>query len=424
MSEPNTIMRERETSEAMRTKAVVTLVHGTWARAAAWARSDSPLCQSLREAAAQSGSQVEFKTCVWSGSNSVRGREEAARTLVEQLGKDFKQAPTASHFIIGHSHGGNIAVDAACAPGVGERLSGIVTMSTPFVSCRRSGIRLTGALLYALTMLALVQLSFYLLFSGLHWIEGQAQSLLSSAFVQWPLLILFCFITYKWTVSLTKEFWRIVFEGFPDALGFVHEAQDDVLGRFDRHLKHPIPMFCIRFRMDEALVALNLSRGLVRPIRLLTFGVSWVVGIAAGVWLSACAVGFFVSIVASLLDLVHGTNVHTWEEVIVKVAIMVMTFGIWPMIALFLIWTVLGYLMGSLTLGHWGGLIDQLLVDFRITGTPDGANAVSKVYSPLRWPRTLRHSLTYGDRKAIADISEWFTARLFDDTKTRLAAPR
>jgi hypothetical protein len=73
--------------------------------------------------------------------------------------------------------------------------------------------------------------------------------------------------------------------------------------------------------------------------------------------------------------------------------------------------------MVAMTLGGWGNIFDQLLADFRITATPEGANATSKVYSPFRWRRTLLHSLTYGDRNAIAEISHWIASRMDKDTK-------
>jgi hypothetical protein len=40
-------------------------------------------------------------------------------------------------------------------------------------------------------------------------------------------------------------------------------------------------------------------------------------------------------------------------------------------------WTIWGYIMGSLTLGYWGGIVSQLLVDFRITAMPEGAAATA-----------------------------------------------
>ena len=51
-------------------KAIVTLVHGTWAPAAQWTSPDSPLCSSLRRAAAQMNYQIEFHTHTWSGAEA------------------------------------------------------------------------------------------------------------------------------------------------------------------------------------------------------------------------------------------------------------------------------------------------------------------------------------------------------------------
>jgi hypothetical protein len=78
-------------------KAMITLIHGTWARAAPWTRPDSALCQTLKATADKIGVEIEFRPYVWSGANRLTARKEAARGLVEQLRQEFEQAPDASH---------------------------------------------------------------------------------------------------------------------------------------------------------------------------------------------------------------------------------------------------------------------------------------------------------------------------------------
>jgi hypothetical protein len=383
-------------------QAIITLVHGTWASKAVWTRPDSDLYHSLRQTAERIGVQVDVRTRTWSGSNSVRGREEAARTLIERLREDFKLSPAASHFLIAHSHGGNIVIDAVRADGVGERVSGIVTMSTPFVSCRRSGVRVTGALLAVLGTLALLAFTawgFGLYFQALSWVWNQAESHISSGLVLWPVRLLLFFLGLVWTAQLAKIIGEGVVEGFAKAWEAITGWQDSVLERFDRHLGQPIPMFCVRFRMDEVLMALTVSRLFVKPVRVLTIVASWMVAIGVLLLVTFWPIGFFG--LTTDVDLVYR-----------NFAELLLFLGVVPTIVFMIIWTFLGYVMGSMTLGHWGGIIDQLLVDFRITGIPEGASAVSKVYSPWRRRRTLLHSLTYGDRNALADISHWVGVRM------------
>jgi len=181
-------------------------------------------------------------------------------------------------------------------------------------------------------------------------------------------------------------------------------------------------MLCIRFRMDEALIFLIVSRLLVKPIRILTFTASWLAATALLVCLITRALGPFLpffGLLTGFLDWVFSTKISGFLETIGSIvcfgACAVYPFSIVPTILLFIIWTVMGYVMGALTLGHWGGVISQLLLDFRIAGTPEGGTAVTKIYSPLRWPRTLLHSLTYADGRALADISQWMASRMCND---------
>ena len=133
-------------------KAIITLIHGTWARAALWTRPDSALCQTLKATADKSGAEIEFRPYVWSGANRLKAR--SCSGLVKQLRQEIEQAPDASHFLIAHSHGGNIMVEALRAPGIGSMCLAIVTLSTPFVTSRRSGIRITGAVFSVLAAIA------------------------------------------------------------------------------------------------------------------------------------------------------------------------------------------------------------------------------------------------------------------------------
>jgi hypothetical protein len=376
-------------------------------------RPDSDLCQSLRQTAERIGVQAEIRTHSWSGSNSVRAREGAAQALVEQLKEDFNRFPTASHFLIAHSHGGNIVLDAARTADVGAQISGIVAMSAPFVSCRRSGITTAGGLLAVIVsgILLWLFLGFSLWVVG--WVGGQAFSHISSGWILLPVSMLLTLIQISLFWNIMTGLFKIPFEAFDWARDLIFDWQDSVLERFDRHLKQPIPMFCVRFRMDEALTALMVSRLIVKPVRFLTLLASWAAGIG-GVLLLLVLFGF---IVGSFIQII-GIDIIGYVKMVGMVALPMLALGFFLGVLSLLAWGILGYVMGSMTLGHWGGFSDQLLVDFRITGTPEGANSTSKVFSPFRWRRTLLHSLTYGDRSALAAICEWIAARMCEDGKT------
>jgi hypothetical protein len=108
---------------------VVTLIHGTWAANAPWLAESSPLCKAIREALP---GDVIFAPFHWSGRNSFKARFEAAVGLSQHLIEHNRQYPSANHFAVAHSHGGNILLrvleDEDC-----PKLKAIVFLSTPFL---------------------------------------------------------------------------------------------------------------------------------------------------------------------------------------------------------------------------------------------------------------------------------------------------
>lgn len=112
---------------------VVTLVHGTFARDAAWTQEYSLLRIALEE---RLDAPVKFRCVTWSGRNAVEARMEGARRLVEEL-RSQMQDSDAVLFVIAHSHGGNLAMYAMRDPAIRSRVAGLVTMATPFVVASR-----------------------------------------------------------------------------------------------------------------------------------------------------------------------------------------------------------------------------------------------------------------------------------------------
>ena len=387
-------------------KAIVTLVHGTWARDAAWIRPDSALCKSIHQAAVQNNIQIEFRSLLWSGSNSVRARQEAAQSITKQLKNDLILRSDASHFVVAHSHGGNIVVDALRNSDVGERISGVVTMSTPFISCRRSGIRMVASVIATALYMILSFFLYGILSYGLFWLWYKATMYLSSAFLFWPLTILLGFLAFNWSRQIAKIPNEAVSKVFPSVWQFVEEWQDFVLDRFGQRVKFPIPILCVRFRMDEAMLTIQLSRLIIKPARILSVVSSW---LAAGgvIYVVLMWPIELLSFISDSLRSLFG-----WIHLAAVLAIWIGTF---TSLLLSIVWLIFGYALTAIVLGHWGGIIDQLLVDFYVTPTPEGADVVSKGYSPFRWRRTLLHSLTYGDRNALDDISRWIIARTCEE---------
>jgi pimeloyl-ACP methyl ester carboxylesterase len=109
---------------------VLTLVHGTFARRATWPRYGSPLRKRIAFLLA---GHVVFRELSWSGYNTFRARMAGTTCLRELLLENLTKWPTARHFILGHSHGGSIALDTLRDPELAERIDGVVCLSTPFL---------------------------------------------------------------------------------------------------------------------------------------------------------------------------------------------------------------------------------------------------------------------------------------------------
>lgn len=130
---------------------VITMVHGTFAPQAAWTSEGSKLCKFLKE---RLEGAVLFQRYAWTGANTHTARVAASEGLRAQLFSQLRDFPDAAHFLIGHSHGGNIAVYALGASELDGKLAGVFCLNTPFVcATRRSHNQVLFFLFHALALL-------------------------------------------------------------------------------------------------------------------------------------------------------------------------------------------------------------------------------------------------------------------------------
>ncbi len=112
-------------------KTVVTLVHGTFANTESeWIQESGALCTALRGAL---DGVVVARRFEWTGRNRNADRRHAAADLARTLDEGLGAHPDARHFIIAHSHGGNVALGALRDPVRQRSMSGLVCLGTPFV---------------------------------------------------------------------------------------------------------------------------------------------------------------------------------------------------------------------------------------------------------------------------------------------------
>ncbi|CPF80306.1 Alpha/beta hydrolase family [Burkholderia pseudomallei] len=117
----------------------VHLVHGTFEPNAAWTLPGS----NMRKAIEKIGHKVKLARFSWSGANTPNARSEAARALAEKL----RASPGRKHYIVAHSHGGNIVREMShLYPDTAHKVHGVCLLSPPFIY-RRKITRTAGSLI-------------------------------------------------------------------------------------------------------------------------------------------------------------------------------------------------------------------------------------------------------------------------------------
>jgi hypothetical protein len=130
----------------MERTAVVTVVHGTIIRIlgwpvfgrASWTIPESPLLAAI----AQRWPTAHVEVFEWSGRNSHRSRREASESLRRHIESSWDEFRDSDHFIIAHSHGGNVALYALRDLNFASRrhIRGVVCIATPFIRCHHRDV--------------------------------------------------------------------------------------------------------------------------------------------------------------------------------------------------------------------------------------------------------------------------------------------
>lgn len=138
-------MTETQNAGSAEPKTVrIITVHGTGDTAAGpdgpkWFQRGAAFTEALKAKLAARGLQAEITPQLWSGANSAREREKAGDKLADTV-KKMTRNDGPVH-IIGHSHGGNVANEAAdflrwgrrkLKPGQHDRIASLITVGTPF----------------------------------------------------------------------------------------------------------------------------------------------------------------------------------------------------------------------------------------------------------------------------------------------------
>ena len=121
------------------------LVHGTFGRGGVWVESEAPdsFRGQLRKAF-----ECEFEVCFevvhwgltgpkkWFADNTLARRLHGRCILAEHLAQSDDVSESSLRYIVAHSHGGNVSMYALRNPDVFGKVTGVITLSTPFLMYR------------------------------------------------------------------------------------------------------------------------------------------------------------------------------------------------------------------------------------------------------------------------------------------------
>jgi pimeloyl-ACP methyl ester carboxylesterase len=367
---------------------VITLVHGTFAPDAAWTRPDSAL-RSRWPATPER--PVRFSVFEWSGGNSHQDRVTAAGELAEHIRALTTEYDTASHLVVAHSHGGNVALGALSHEDLKGKVKGLICLNTPFLHCARRDLLPLLLVLIGLNPLTLLVLSgapfleFYMLprYPGEYW-----RPMLITAGLFMAAMIPVGFAGF-WFLNLT---WRIQ--------GAIEAYQARGSEKFRCSADPARHVLAATVKQDEAYRYL------------------WLLDRITGATTLGAGISFFLILGGFALVLLAGSGGFltdfNWFPALTRAALTTALYGalaIAAAVVLFLVSAIVMAATCSVLRGHkfsYGEqFVDSLLLRISVKPYPPGP-VTSDVRYFVVTSRGLKHSALYGSPEVVQSLAEWF----------------
>ncbi|MEZ5850112.1 MAG: hypothetical protein R3D68_05595 [Hyphomicrobiaceae bacterium] len=391
----------------------MTLVHGTFARGAAWAGEGSLLRRELAAALDAARGPITFDVFDWSGQNTHKARVRAGYELASHIRRIRKKNPGCRHFIVAHSHGGNVALLAHKHLPVESHALGIATLGTPFIRAELDD-RLAGKSLQEVEENAARHTDH--IASAAFWIVGLLAAvtfdhalsgvLAGYRYVPFLLAILTAFLAR----NLVRWFWPPLARRAHRLSGRRAAAKlANAVALAGMPQTHVISFI---YPGDEAARLLDtLEATTLWPSR----AIRWVKGNMAKVsgvfWLVLLAGGFAAAIIPEVSSISREAIGDAYANAM----------GYWFVIGAFLVWILSGsrYVMSVLRGHPWGFGWERpsmhAYVDVYVEPTADLPLAKSYIHEMVPFtPRDdakqeLRHSGLYEDNRILKALSYWMS---------------
>jgi hypothetical protein len=414
---------------------VFTLVHGTFARGAAWTKDQSAVREALSRGSRTPPTFLAFEC----GYNTNKARIAAGRALAEHIRKASANYPGARHIVVAHSHGGNVALYAL--RDTPKPHPELITLATPFIHGSPRAIEnflgfLERILLYVIgvTILFLIALVIELLVQGTigAWLIGPCRVLSAVCEGLQPLKgaeghrtwdFVFVGIFLMWFVVGIPHL-RVVIDiissKFQAAYETLFKRACDACDRLTPTLPADGSLLAIYVDADEPYGGLRLVDFLgAIPIKIVT---SVIAGIGAFFAAPSILGKILKGVYAALQDIGLGTDIQN----VILVALIVL-FLLFPFFCLILSLLVLFVIIRRI--GYWDErLAESLLVELSVSSFPNvswdardrgevAPRAGSCKYhfaKSLLWKfrGQLRHSHVYLDAQILNDLTAYVADRV------------
>lgn len=366
---------------------LICLVHGTFARNAAWVQSDSAFCAALRARLPE----ARFVDFGWSGSNHHTSRAEAGAALARKIGEEGGREGLV--YFVGHSHGGNVCLHALRDPDIARAVRGIVFLGTPFFHVEQRDIQrfvsiVAPTLAWVLGLL-LLTLASGLLLAGTYQVlgaTGAGVAILAIAFFGLP-----------FGETLIKRYRDWLAKRWGERLGAAAEQALDLV----KASTPPCPTFVASVRIDEAGV-------LLRTLDLITLTPWRLFGLLAQSLFAAAAAMTVTGVIFTMIDDTI-LQLESW----VYLAMTILAAGLVTMLGPIPIAYLVSRLRGAPF--AFGGESAAMVAAVRIRPSsappwPDAPGSVRQEW-PGKAAAGLRHSFFYADDEVIAAVAAWIEAR-------------
>ena len=245
---------------------IVLAIHGTFAPEAQWAQPGSNLHRLVEKDLGST--PINWIPFSWSGGNSHSARELAAAELAEKVEELSIRNFTAKIHLIGHSHGGNVALMMLSANiDIRSKVASVTCLSTPFLKFKIGGLEQHQD---EMGMISIKQISFGLamtvLFTSMTELGNAAESILIISYI----LISMCVYLFSMTLG-----------------SYLVNIDLKRVQRFYNYQRIKISVLAVRVLRDEAILwisTLHLLATIPRQLRHLTLGMSFILFLGLFFW--------------------------------------------------------------------------------------------------------------------------------------------